>query len=490
MNYEAPPKKEESGPITVSHMTKFLSEYIQSDQLGVIDNAHKAHADLEERSVESSLCLTLAELHSLAVDAPKTGKWPEMPKEARVTTFPDFMMKSDKPSYPSLKVLGKLYRECRAFKDTISEEVPLQSAQVDPTLLVAEFKRYLEEAEELYDDYKDQLKTLMNLYGIESEAELLTGCFRKLQNRLGREKTEIAEIVNRVLAMIRSTFRKRFFDEFGLDEKRRGGRDVITPAMKQKASAWYYVAYTPAHERKHVATDEECGQFLSFPWVLYDVMIVILKENRSRKQETHSVVTSINQSLMKTHGEEKKSLLKGYRERAKVKTLLTKAVHNSRPDLVLALFGSSATLLFREDSDIDLCVLKSDVVACKSHLERESQLSLLRELRPAMKKHFKKIRLVENARVPVSDIKICAYKFGRSVVPSVVPSVGRSYSRSVGQSDSRSDGRTVGRSDGRSVGCWVGHSFAHYVRFVEFPSCLRNFSQVSIGKRMFLVKIL
>jgi len=157
MNYEPPPKKEVYEPITVSHMTAFVAEYIRFDQLGVIDNAHKAQADCLEGGVETTLCLQLAELHSLAVDAPKTGKWPEMPKEAKVAVFPDFMMKSDKPSYPSEKVLGKLYRECRSFKDSIARDIPLQKPHITPGLLVPNFQKYTEEAREVYEEYASQV---------------------------------------------------------------------------------------------------------------------------------------------------------------------------------------------------------------------------------------------------------------------------------------------------------------------------------------------
>ena len=57
MNYEALPKKEIDGPITVDHMIDFVVDYILFDQLGIIDNAHKAHADREDRGVESEICL-------------------------------------------------------------------------------------------------------------------------------------------------------------------------------------------------------------------------------------------------------------------------------------------------------------------------------------------------------------------------------------------------------------------------------------------------
>ena len=77
-------------------MTKFVAEYIRYDQLGVIDNVHKTQAYSQEGGVKSPLCLDFAERHSRAVDVPKTGDWPDMPKEAKVTLVPDFMMKSDR----------------------------------------------------------------------------------------------------------------------------------------------------------------------------------------------------------------------------------------------------------------------------------------------------------------------------------------------------------------------------------------------------------
>lgn len=158
MNYIAPPKKEVKEPITVSHMTMFVAEYIRYDQLGVIDNAHKAQADSQEGGVQSPLCLDLAERHSRAVDAPKTGDWPEMPKEAKVTVFPDFMMKPDKPSYASDKVLGKLHRECRAFKDNIARDIPQKKPHVDPDLLIPGFQQYQEEARATYEEYSNQVE--------------------------------------------------------------------------------------------------------------------------------------------------------------------------------------------------------------------------------------------------------------------------------------------------------------------------------------------
>lgn len=52
-----------------------------------------------------------------AVDAPKTGNWQTIGRDIldALKRYPDFMMKKDKPSYPSERVLGKIYRECSKY---------------------------------------------------------------------------------------------------------------------------------------------------------------------------------------------------------------------------------------------------------------------------------------------------------------------------------------------------------------------------------------
>ncbi len=415
MNYEALPKKEVLGTITVSHMTEFVAEYIRFDQLGVIDNAHKAQADSHEGGVESSLCLQLAELHSQAVDAPKTGKWTEMPKEAKVSVFPDFMMKSDKPSYPSDKVLGKLYRECRAFKDSIAREVPLKKPHIAPILLVPNFQKYQDEARELYEEYSSQLQTLMNLYGIETEAELLSGCFLKLHSRLGREKVEIADIVSRVLSKIRENFRSKFFREFDLDEGKRGDDEVISEEMQRKASAWYYVAYSHKQATEaveNVPDGTPSLQFLSFPWLVDDVMMSIRIRKAFEVQESQSIVASISESVLKVFEEERDVLLHFFEDRLQKKNFVSVAM----PGVSVAMFGSSATLLFRPDSDLDLCVLDPRLIALRSQMGRDEQIALLKNIHPVMKKLFKHARLVESARIPVSFFLVLfllIYKYGK-----------------------------------------------------------------------------
>ena len=58
-------------------------------------------------------CTALAELHSRAVDFPKTGVVVEVSRELRPTRFPDFMQNKQKEAYPSQTIIGRLYREIK-----------------------------------------------------------------------------------------------------------------------------------------------------------------------------------------------------------------------------------------------------------------------------------------------------------------------------------------------------------------------------------------
>lgn len=246
-----------------------------------------------------------------------------------------------------------------------------------------------------------QLQTLMNLYGIETEGELLSGCFLKLHSRLGREKVEIADIVSRILAKIRENFRKKFFDEFDLADDVRETDENISEEMQQKASAWYYVAYSPknvTNVTENAPVDPPQTQFLSFPWLVDDVMLSIRLRKAIQVRESKSVVTSISESVFKVFEHERDMLLQGFGERMRKKNFISQAI----PGVALALFGSSATLLFRPDSDLDLCVLSPAVIAQRGELERDAQIHILRNILPLLRKQFKHARLVESARVPVS----------------------------------------------------------------------------------------
>ena len=192
---------------------------------GIIDTAHKAHADREEHGVESAKCLELAEKHSLAVDAPKTGIWPDT-KGCSASSYPDFMMVPNKPTYISHKVLGRLFREVRDFEEIMNHVVPNSTVQLDGRLIFPGYEQYIRAAAFTYAEYASQLQTLLTLYGIKTEGEMLSSCFHKLKGDFGRERSQIAVVVRKLIRQLRTEFRMSFFREFQMNGDRLLPRQV------------------------------------------------------------------------------------------------------------------------------------------------------------------------------------------------------------------------------------------------------------------------
>ncbi|EIW68226.1 hypothetical protein TREMEDRAFT_74213 [Tremella mesenterica DSM 1558] len=83
----------------------------QNDVLGQVDNCHLARSDWEDKGPFHPDCLELSEIHSTAVDFPKTGQAAILDPSMRPKLWPDFMDKdATKKTYESQKILGILFR--------------------------------------------------------------------------------------------------------------------------------------------------------------------------------------------------------------------------------------------------------------------------------------------------------------------------------------------------------------------------------------------
>src|ERR1044072_2210490 len=139
MNYQAQ-KPEFVEKVEMHHIKQFFVNYVFSDQLGKIANAHLAKADLFDVGADHGQCIRLAQLHSDAVDFPKSGKPAIFPSDLRATQYPDFMEKPDKPFYKSRKVLGTLYRSVE-----VEEFEEYTRSNFDERLFVEGYEIYLDE---------------------------------------------------------------------------------------------------------------------------------------------------------------------------------------------------------------------------------------------------------------------------------------------------------------------------------------------------------
>eukprot|EP00118_Oscarella_pearsei_P028510 m.2323 g.2323 ORF g.2323 m.2323 type:complete len:1118 (+) comp8576_c0_seq1:109-3462(+) len=260
MDYTAPEPKTKS-PITLDDVKDFFIDFIKSDQLGLIANAHLAHADTSLSGAKDPKCIKLAEMHSLAVDFPKTGVLPKLTEELRPKAYPDFMEKPDKVSYPSRGILNKLFRKASEFKQSSARQQP--PVKVDKALRYEGYEDYLEDARDLMESYNDELLDMMNSYGIQSESEMITGNI-VLLGRLMRNKRISSvriEIREKMIGLVRA-YRKEF------------NRGLETHSAKlAKASALYFVTYS----RKVLPTAglQHSRHLISCPWIVHDYLTEI-----------------------------------------------------------------------------------------------------------------------------------------------------------------------------------------------------------------------
>lgn len=155
----------------------FLFKYLSSDSLGALSNRHLACCALKSPSHSDSL--RLAEIISQAVDFPKTGVLPKNPKDLRIDNYPDYMENKYKNSFESKSSLGTMYRQVKEIWEihsTWQQNLEEVSIDIDQNLLIHGYKRFINVAKEDYQYYTSQINTILSIYNLENEYELITGC--------------------------------------------------------------------------------------------------------------------------------------------------------------------------------------------------------------------------------------------------------------------------------------------------------------------------
>lgn len=230
------------GPYKISHVVDFFNYFISNDKLGQIDNLHLAIADSSPLYAFDERCLELCKLHASSVDFAKNGKIIKIPKELQTDSRPDFMkakkslVKSQNGNfYKSDKILGILYRN---IEDLPEENCPC--FQVNN--LCEGYEESLNEAQEIYKNYQDELKIYLNQYGIDTELEFLIGQPIKMSKFYKKRKRqdEMIEILTYVSNRLIEKFRNIFYQ---------------TPSYKL-ANAIYFVVHTSE------------TPYTMFPWVI------------------------------------------------------------------------------------------------------------------------------------------------------------------------------------------------------------------------------
>ncbi|KAB2604344.1 RNA-dependent RNA polymerase 1 [Pyrus ussuriensis x Pyrus communis] len=281
MDYTPAPSIELDHDVTMEEVEEYFVNYMVNDSLGIIANAHTVFADKDTLKAMSEPCIELAKLFSIAVDFPKTGVPAVIPAHLYVKEFPDFMEKHDKPTYQSCNVIGALFQE---VKDIASHDSSIRSftrqvakQSYDPDMEVDGFEDYIEDAIYYKGNYDYKLGNLMDYYGIKTEAEILGGSVMRMSKSFTKRRD--ADSINMAVRSLRKEARAWFNEKgTGLDS---GADDVYA-----KASAWYHVTYHP----DYFGTYNEGlnrDHFISFPWCVYDKLVLIKKDKASMRRSLH-----------------------------------------------------------------------------------------------------------------------------------------------------------------------------------------------------------
>ncbi|XWX02078.1 hypothetical protein V2A60_010110 [Cordyceps javanica] len=158
--------------VEVNDLRDFVVKYMKNDFLGLIAVSHLAHAD--RQGLNSPMCLRLAELHSQAVDYPKTGVPAEWSRERyQPRTWPHFMQRKSR-TYHSRSALGKLY-------DRVADEnfdyVPSWEDEFDSRITKGfEFTdEILAVARGMKEQYDVAVRRLLKQFRVATEFELYSG---------------------------------------------------------------------------------------------------------------------------------------------------------------------------------------------------------------------------------------------------------------------------------------------------------------------------
>lgn len=263
---------------TITDMIDVFLRCLNHDAIGKLSTAHIICADYY--GLFSRQCQSIAMKCAVAVDFPKTGI-PSVPltRNEQPNMFPDYMSSYSKPSYFSTRLNGQIYRKGQRIEELLSHQRDNDSETGYDKVLcpdgyfLGDFDKF--RAGIVYEEYSRSLQYLIDEYGIESEAALVSGHPTSIKRLAAMEKDDYSfyhtdKIVQLRYDEIRKEFRKKFFKEFGgeaanTDAK---GNLMITDMMNERARHWYYISYVQPPPSKN---GRSVGR--SLPWVIWEVMI-------------------------------------------------------------------------------------------------------------------------------------------------------------------------------------------------------------------------
>ncbi|KAF5237407.1 hypothetical protein FAUST_6065 [Fusarium austroamericanum] len=266
MNYSPLDPIELKRDVNVDDLRNFFVKYLKNDKLPLIAMSHRAFAD--ELGPKSSKCLELAELHSKAVDYPKTGNPAVLRQDQQPRKWPHWMEK--RHSYHSRKALGVIYDKVAHKKVEFN---PVWDSPFDKRIT----KRFeldnetLGVARKIKAEYDTAVRRVLSQNSLKTEFELFTS-FPLTRPAVGSDY-KFAEDLGCEFRSI-----KEHYQDVCIEAA--GGKDA------EKLEPFVAAMYTVTEEQ--IKNEESILQpqglepksmpLISFPWIFHGVMCRIATE--------------------------------------------------------------------------------------------------------------------------------------------------------------------------------------------------------------------
>ncbi|KAF3390587.1 RNA-dependent RNA polymerase 1 [Penicillium rolfsii] len=321
MNYVSNKAPDMDREVTINDITSFYVSYIKNDSLPRIAHAHLAHADHLANGVYEPKCISLAQLHSDAVDYNKTGIPAVMGRGLEPRIWPHFMDKTHKRTYHSRRILGQLYDAVKTEDFSPKLSNPFDTRILECSL-VDESKKFEVFACELKVNYDGSMRRIMAQYGIQTEFEVWS-TFVLGHNSMCKDY-KLHEDLGKVASGLKSGIQEQCYKLLG------GKRDFehlaplvvamyrITHEQVQDALATLRGenAYDDHDEVQGLPDEQEIEisrlPLISFPWIFDGVLCKIatspVNELRNLVAEAQAGDTKKAQSKFLTHVEVMKML--------------------------------------------------------------------------------------------------------------------------------------------------------------------------------------
>ena len=164
------------------------------------------------------------------------------------------------------------------------------------------YQLHVEDARATKRAYDEDVRGLMNQYGVKTEYEVVSGfVINAIENAEQKKPRDTRKAVGEAMVGIRRKYRKKFENDIFAEYSIKSAAEiknqvVIKSKLEAKAYAWYYVTYHPS-ERGNDADDN----MISFPWTVDDYLCDIAIRNSGRITTSNNAYRVSGSTVNTTH---------------------------------------------------------------------------------------------------------------------------------------------------------------------------------------------